>query len=386
MSFDRFRRTSGRSSPWVAGGVGPSPCTVCSCQPTIRSSTIIPPRISSPFTEMSAMPYQVNQTEVNAIAAGLAEYYTDAWQTGIKSVVANMGRSQMGLVSKYVDVAKDSYANLKKSSGDSFRVTFKSDLKQQISLFFANKYDVAQALVGVGEKIVDKVSGMIPIPQLGSALNSVADFAAGKAKEALHDRSVTEADKMLAAQSDAELQKMFANDKDTITFIENSMKQYKTLTNYIATLPTNVTSFDDAITFPKSAFRVQQAASSLNVSLWSIRQYCAAMQERLVECQKYVGAIHRDGSREDAFDRDDGAEGRVWRSQQQGENRRLGEQVLGATTSAAGRDEARRWRRDVTRRGGCTRSRARLLRRREHGADSDLDAENAAAIEEVKTG
>jgi hypothetical protein len=244
---------------------------------------------------MSAMPYQVNQTEVNAIAAGLAEYYTDAWQTGIKSVVANMGRSQMGLVSKYVDVAKDSYANLKKSSGDSFRVTFKSDLKQQISLFFANKYDVAQALVGVGEKIVDKVTGLIPIPHLGSALNSVAGFAAGKAKEELHDRSVTEADRMLMAQSDAELQKMFANDKETTTFIENSMKQYKTLTNYIATLPTNVTSFDDAITFPKSAFRVQQAASSLNVSLWSIRQYCAAMQERLVECQnmsqQYIATV-----------------------------------------------------------------------------------------------
>jgi len=88
------------------------------------------------------------------------------------------------------------------------------------------------------------------------------------------------------AQSGGELEKLFANDKETARFIDDSMKQYKTLTNYIGMLPTNVTSFDDAITFPKSAFKVQQAASRLNVALWSIRQYCAAMQERLAECQR----------------------------------------------------------------------------------------------------
>src|SRR4051812_40572623 len=232
------------------------------------------------------MPYQVNQTEVNNIAAALKVYYDAAWQDGIKNVVANMGRSQMGLVSKYLDVAKDSYANLKRTSGDSFRVTFKAELKQQISLFLANKNDVAQTLVGVGEKIVDKLASMIPVPHLGMAVSGAIGFAAGKLKDELHDRSITEADKTLVAQSDAELQKMFANDKETSQFIENSMKQYKTLTNYIGMLPANATSFDDAITFPKSAFRVQQAASSLNVALWSIRQYCAAMQERLVACQK----------------------------------------------------------------------------------------------------
>lgn len=232
------------------------------------------------------MPYQLNQTEVNSIAAALKVYYDAAWQAGIKDVVANMGRSQMGLVSKYVDVAKDSYANLKRSSGDSFRVTFKAELKQQIGLFLANKNDVAQTLVSVGEKIVDKLASMIPVPHLGMALSGAVGLAAGKLKDELHDQSITEADKMLMAQSNAELQKMFANDKETSKFIDDSMKQYKTLTNYIGMLPTNVTSFDDAITFPKSAFRVQQAASSLNVALWSIRQYCAAMQERLVECQK----------------------------------------------------------------------------------------------------
>ena len=232
------------------------------------------------------MPYQVNAAEADRIAAALAAYYADAWEAGIRNVVGNMGRSQMGLVTRYIDLGKDSWASLRKSSGDSFRVTFKSDLKQQIALYFANKYDVASDLVTVGEKIIDKLAGMIPLPKLGTVVSAVNSFAAGKIRDELHDRSITEADKMLAAASDAELQKMFGNDKDTTAFIETSMKQYKTLTNYISTLPTNPTSFDDAITFPKSAFKVQQAASSLNVALWAIRQYCESMQERLVECQK----------------------------------------------------------------------------------------------------
>ena len=232
------------------------------------------------------MPYQVNQTEVNNIATGLAAYYTAAWEAGIKGLFANAAQSRMGVGSKYIDMAKDSYASLKKSSGDSFRVTFRSDLKQQIGLFFANKYDVAQNLVTVGEKLIDKVASLIPVPHLGSALSGVASVAASKAKDELHDRSIVHADKMLADASDADIQKMFGNDKDTITSIENSMKQYKTLTNYIGTLPTNATSFDDAITLPKAAFRVQEAASHLNVELVKIRKYCEAMQERLVECQK----------------------------------------------------------------------------------------------------
>jgi hypothetical protein len=245
---------------------------------------------STLFQEMPAMPYQVNPTEVNNIAAGLAAYYSAAWEAGIKGLFATAAQSQMGVGSKYIDMAKDSYASLKKSSGDSFRVTFRSDLKQQISLFFANKYDVAQNLVTVGEKLIDKVASLIPVPHLGTAVSGLAGVAASKAKDALHDRSIVHADKMLADASDADIQKMFGNDKDTITSIENSMRQYKTLTNYIGTLPTNVTSFDDAITLPKAAFRVQEAASHLNVELVRIRKYCEAMQERLVECQKMSDA------------------------------------------------------------------------------------------------
>jgi len=231
------------------------------------------------------MPYQVNQTDVNNIAAGLAAYYTSAWEAGVKGLFGTAAQSQMGVGAKYIDMAKDSYASLKKSSGDSFRVTFRSDLKLQIGLFFANKYDVAQNLVTAGEKLIDKVASLIPLPQLASAVTAAAGFAAGKAKDELHDRSIGQADKMLTNVSDGDVQKMFDNDKATMTSVENSMKHYKTLTNYISQLPTNATSFDDAITLPKAAFRVQEAASHLNVELIKIRKYYEAMHERLLQCQ-----------------------------------------------------------------------------------------------------
>ena len=232
------------------------------------------------------MPYQINAAEVDRIAAGLAEYYDDARNAGLKERVAQMGRSQMGLVTGYLDAAQDTWANFRKKSSDSFRVTFKSDLKAAVAVYFANKFDVAADFVTLGEKLLDKLVSLIPFPKLASAVQGGVSFAADKAKDELYDRSVTEADKPLMNRSDSELSTIFSHDKDTTPFVTNAMKQYKALTSLISTMPMNITSFDDAITYPKSAFKVQRAASSLNVSLWAIGQYVLAMQERLVECQK----------------------------------------------------------------------------------------------------
>ena len=244
------------------------------------------------------MPYQITKADADLIANAMEEYYNEAWQAGIKNLMNRVAHKNMGLVTGYIDTAKDTWANLRKKSSDSFKVTFKSDLKLQVGLYFANKFDVMSDLVTIGEKAVDKLASYIPVPHLGSVLTAATGFAAGKARDELHNRSITEADKLLIAQSDAELQKMFSNDKETIEFVEKTMKQYKTLTNYISLMPTNVTNFDDAVTFPKSAFKIQQAASSLNVALWSIRMYTEAMSERLVECQKmsqqYIAQVRSD--------------------------------------------------------------------------------------------
>jgi hypothetical protein len=231
------------------------------------------------------MMYSVPKPEIQAIADGLEQYYTEAWETGIKNLADRMARSQMGIVTGYIDQAKDTYASLKKESADKFKVTFMAQLKLQVGLALSNKADVVSALVTLGEKALDKLADKIPVPALGQVLSAITSFAADKARDELHERSITEVDKKLAAKSGAELQKFFTTDKDAAAFIENATKQYKTIGNYINMLPKNITTFDDAITYPKSAFKVMQAASSLNVSLWRIRNYLDSMAERLVECQ-----------------------------------------------------------------------------------------------------
>src|SRR5262245_47371082 len=112
------------------------------------------------------MPYQINAAEVDRIAAGLAEYYDDARNAGLKDRVGDRARSRMGLVTGYLDTAQDTWANFRKKSNDSFRVTFKSSLKQAVAEYFANKYDVASDFVTLGEKLLDKLVSMIPFPKL----------------------------------------------------------------------------------------------------------------------------------------------------------------------------------------------------------------------------
>ena len=57
-------------------------------------------------------------------------------------------------------------------------------------------------------------------------------------------------------------------------------------------------SVKDAVTFPGSVFKVQAAASSLNVAIVSIEEYLAGMRERLGQIQKvsadYIATVRKD--------------------------------------------------------------------------------------------
>lgn len=244
------------------------------------------------------MPYQIAQTDLNALGAALAEYYESAWQEGVKGLFDNMARANMGIVTGYLDEAKDTYTNLRKTSVDKFGITFKATLKQYVSVYLANKNDVAIVLVTVAEKALTKLADKIPVPHLGSLVSSAISFAADKGREELHTRSIAEADQQLASKTGAGPGKFFTTDTEAATFIQKSIDQYKLICKYIQTLPANISTFDDAITFPGAVFRVQAAASSLNVGLVSVRQYLAGMQERLEKIQgvskDYVAAVRRD--------------------------------------------------------------------------------------------
>lgn len=241
------------------------------------------------------MIYQLNDATVKTIANGLEEYYADAWADGVKGLFDKMARSNMGVVTGYIDIGKDSYSNLRKKKADSFKVTYKAKIKNEVRLYFGNRSDVASDLVTIGEKVLTTLASKIPVPVVGSIITALAGVGANAARDELHARSISEADKQIAAKSGAELSNFFVSDTNAIKFIEQTINQYKTVGKYAQTLPNQINSFDDAITYPTSVFKVQQAASSLNVAIWSIKDYLESMSERLLivqkETAKYITSV-----------------------------------------------------------------------------------------------
>ena len=229
--------------------------------------------------------YPMTASETQELAGGLEEYYQESWEKGIKNLADRMARSQMGIGSKYIDMGKDGWATLKKKSVDSFKVTFKARLKEKVAIYAPNKFELASALVTLGEKAVDQLLEMIPIKVLPSVLSAITSAGADKLGEVIHDAEIADIDSRLAAKSEQELTKLFTTDKGAVEFIQNAVKQYKLIGEYLKMLPGNITTFDDAITYPRSAFRVLEATSSLKVSIWSVIGYLESMTERLEACQ-----------------------------------------------------------------------------------------------------
>ncbi len=234
------------------------------------------------------MPYQIGQDQLKQLGDALAEYFQEAWQDGVKGLFDNMARGNMGVVTAYLDQAKDTVANIRKKSNDKFGIAFKPVLKQQISLYFANKNDIAGSLVVVAETALKALASHIPVPMLGTLVSQGLAIASTKAQAELHTRSVAEADKQLAAKTGSAAQGFFTSDAQAGAAVTKSIDQYKEICKFIQTLPSTITTFDDAVTFPAATFRVQAAASAVNVALQDILQYLAAMQERLGQIQTVV--------------------------------------------------------------------------------------------------
>lgn len=240
------------------------------------------------------MPYNLAVMDKARLGAAMAQYYEDDWSDGIRDLADRMARANMGVVTAYLDRAKDTYANLKKESADDFKKTFKADLKANLQFYLGNKNDVAAVFVTIGEKLLNKLADKFEIPLLSTLIS----FGADKAREELHERSIKEADRDLVNKSGSELEKLFVNDTDAQAYVTKSMEQYKDIVKYIKLMPTNITTFDDAITFPRSVFKVQKAASALNVSILAVQSYLRAMQSRLeatqTKAREYVAKVRSD--------------------------------------------------------------------------------------------
>lgn len=235
------------------------------------------------------MPYQLSPGDKKALGDALTAYYDDAWTDGVRGLFDKMAQSNMGLVTGYLDQAKDTYASLRAKSKDKFGIAFKATLKQQVQVYTGNRNDMGSILVTIGEKALTTLAGHIPIPMLGAITSQAISMGADKARKELHVRSIGEADnKLTGGVGGSAPVKMFNNDADAADAVAKAMAQYKTITNYIQALPATISTFDDAVTFPSATFKVQAAASSLAVSINAVSWYLSAMQDRCDKIQTVI--------------------------------------------------------------------------------------------------
>lgn len=239
------------------------------------------------------MPYPLSDTDKTALGAALALYYEEALEGGYRALFDRVARANMGIVTGYLDQAKDTYANLRKKSKDAFSTTFKSQLKLQLGVLFANKNDIAGVMVGLAEKALSELASKIPIPVLSTIVSKAIAIGAAEAKAELHTRSIREADGALNKQSGGEVTTLFTSDTEAAELVAKAMDQYKQVCNYITALPPTITTFDDAVAFPTATFKVQAAASALNVALTQINQYLTAMQDRVQNISTVVDSYKK---------------------------------------------------------------------------------------------
>lgn len=226
------------------------------------------------------MPYPLSNDDRIKLGNALTAYYEDARQDGIYNALDRISQAGSGVVTAKLDKARDTYANLRKKSNDEFGVAFKAELKLKVKVLFANKMDVAGVMVGLGEKALVALAKKIPIPVLSTIVAKGVGFIAEEAKSELATRAIKESDTTLNGASGSSVTNIYTNETDAAEIIKKSMEQYKEICNYIKALPPAIATFDDAVTFPKATFKVQAAASALNVMLYEIKSYLESMQSR----------------------------------------------------------------------------------------------------------
>ncbi|MDB4876969.1 MAG: hypothetical protein JWM41_3415 [Gemmatimonadetes bacterium] len=230
--------------------------------------------------------YPISDTDRAALVDKLCEYYTEALDTGVRSLMDRMARANMGTATAYLDQGRDSWASMTAESRDKFTVMFEREVRSQSSLMLAGANDLAADAIPMAVNALKSLADKIPVPLVGTAVGKLLELAGGAAVTELRTRAFNEADARVTASSGAEVRKLFTSDEVAAEAMKTALEQYKLIGRHITTMPSKLTSFQEIVTFPKSVFKVRQAASSLNVSLVQIRDYIDSMQTRLDAVQK----------------------------------------------------------------------------------------------------
>jgi hypothetical protein len=230
--------------------------------------------------------YPISEPERAALVDALYQYYTEALDNGIQGLMARMAHANMGVVTAALDQGRDSWASLTAESRDKFTVKFEREVRSQAGLMLAGANDLAADAIPMAVSALQALADKIPVPLVGTAVGKLLELAGGAAVTELRTRAFNEADARVTASSGTEVRKLFTSDEVAGEAMKTALEQYKLIGRHITMMPSKLTTFQEIVTFPKSVFKVRQAASSLNVSLVQLRDYIDSMQTRLDAVQK----------------------------------------------------------------------------------------------------
>jgi len=235
--------------------------------------------------------YVEDPAVIKLCADKLLQYFDGAREEAIKGRLDALARSNMGIIAQYLDPVKDTIASLRKETGEPFGVKLKADLKASALAFTSNKSDLGTMFVNLAEPALKHAANAIPVPGLGSVVGTLIGFGADAARDELHTRSIAEADATIgeSIKGQAELRRLFTTDKAALEVMQKSMVQYKTIGKLIESMPSGAPkTFDETIAMPTTTFRIEEAISALNVTIWTIRDYLQSMSERLNRSKEVI--------------------------------------------------------------------------------------------------
>ena len=247
----------------------------------------------------------VNDATFTDLGTELSKYYEKEMDAGMRALMDKMRTRNWGMVTHAVvqktDLVGRTWTSLTAKSADAFSASFKSKLQVRLGEYCGNTADMQKLVLKGVAALARKGLSAIPIPGAGilktlvetsvSAATAAVTGAEGGIEGYLHGKSIEEADLAIANRGNKEGAALFRDDREAMAAAEAALAQYKHIANLINSMPSNITSLDEAVQYPGVAAKVRIAASDLRQQLIKVTVFLEGMQART---ERVAELVHSD--------------------------------------------------------------------------------------------
>ena len=247
----------------------------------------------------------VNEATFAALGTELSKYYEKEMDAGMRALMDKMRTRNWGLVTHAVvqktDLVGRTWSSLTANSADDFSASFQSKLRVRLGEYCGNTADMQKLVLKGVAALAKKGLAQIPIPGAGilktlveksvTAATAAVVGAEGGIEGYLHGKSIEEADLVIANRGNKDGAALFRDDREAMAAAEAALAQYKHIANLINSMPSNITSLDEAVQYPGVAAKVRMAASDLRQQLIKVTVFLEGMQAR---AERVAELVHSD--------------------------------------------------------------------------------------------